>query len=601
MVTSLRMTGSPGGSRTYNLGSAAGAISFPRLLFGLLRQRFTGTVSLTQLEPAGERTIWVRGGMPVFCDWDSPEDRLGQLLLTAGAIDSAALARALAAQAAASSGGGPLGQVLVDLQLIDESTRSNALREQCTRKLVRMFARDVIADEATVTAVEHAKGTNDELAQVNALALLLAGVEAHYDNSRVQAEMGTALSGDIVATPALTRYQRQFGFHSTDDAQILGALARGTTMRSLMIPGIDRGRALRIAYTLWVAQMLRVGDDALQSIAKGATAAATAQELESPVEAKAAATPPAKPPPPPPPKRADQNASGPKPTQSPSPAEVQAKRDDDEAFERTLVELEARIAAEANAFDMFALGLDADRQQIRAVWAELSKTYHPDALESTGRSALRSRVEKVFAALSEAYGVLSKQDEREQLREALELGGPLKVGEDTSAVVRNAFEAEMIARDADKLLGAKQWSRAVERFERAHTLSPQDSDIEAALHYCTFRAASTPDPSVSSGGDLQRAQQTIAQLTKILADAPACARAHYFLGLIQLGINDNADAKHSFARALELNPRNIDAERQLRALRIRERSASTSAAEARAKEEKRKSGFGGLLGLFKKD
>ncbi|KIG13263.1 DnaJ-class molecular chaperone CbpA [Enhygromyxa salina] len=574
-------------------------MSFPRLLFGLLRQRFTGTVSLTQREPAGERTIWVRGGMPVFCDWVSPEDRLGEMLVRDGAIDLAGLERGLAALAA--SNGKLLGQVLVDLQLIDEPTRTSALREQCTRRLVHVFARDGIAEQVTVTAVEHDKGKDDELGQINALALLLAGVEAHYDNSRIQAEMGTALSGDMVATPALARYQRQFGFNAADDSQILGALSRGTTMRSLMIPGIDRGRALRIAYTLWVAQMLRVGDDALQSIAKGATAAASTATSSSPVAAAPATPEPAAEPPPPaapkppvrpPPPPSSKSASKP----PPSPAEPKrAKREDDETFERILVELEGRVSAEANAFAMFGLEPDADRKQIRAVWSELSKAYHPDALESTGRAPLRSRVEKVFAALSEAYGVLSKQEEREKLREALEMGGPIKAGEDTSAVVRNAFEAEMIARDADKLLSAKQWNRAAELFQKAHALSPQDSDIEAALHYSTFRAS-------ADGNDRQRAVQTITQLAGIIENAPACARAHYFTGLIQLGIDETTSAKHSFGDALRLNPRNIDAERQLRALRIRERSGSTSAAETKTKkDEKKKSGFGGLLGLFKKD
>ncbi|PRQ09612.1 J domain-containing protein [Enhygromyxa salina] len=584
------MTSSTGGSRTYSLGSGAGAVSFPRLLFGLLRQRFTGTVSLTQLDPAGERTIWVRGGMPVFCDWHSPDDLLGEMLVSDGAIDMHGLERGLAELASSGASGGAsggrlLGQVLVDLQLIDETTRTNALREQCTRKLVRVFAREVIGEQVTVTAVEHDKGNDDELGQVNALALLLAGVEAHYDNSRIQAEMGTALSGDMVATPALARYQRQFGFNAADDPQILGALARGTTMRSLMIPGIDRGRALRVAYTLWVAQMLRVGDDALQSIAKGATAAASGPT-------PAAVPKPPEPPPtkstakPPPPK----SASKPPPPAAAEPK--RAKRDDDEAFERTLVELEARVAAEANAFAMFDLELDADRKQIRAVWSELSKTYHPDALESTGRASLRSRVEQVFAALSEAYGVLSKQEEREKLREALEMGGPLKAGEDTSAVVRNAFEAEMIARDADKLLSAKQWTRAAALFEKAHTLSPQDSDIEAALHYSTFRAS-------TAGDDRKRAVSTITQLAKVIEQAPACARAHYFTGLIQLGIDENTNAKHSFGDAIRLDPRNIDAERQLRALRIRERSSSTGA-PAGKKDDKKKGSFGGLLGLFKK-
>ena len=107
----------------------------PRLLFALLRQRFTGTVTLGQREPAGERTIWVRGGMPVFCDWVSEPDRLGDMLLMSGSIDIDGLERALATAAEA---GKLLGEVLVNLGLLDERGRTRALREQCTRKLVHL-------------------------------------------------------------------------------------------------------------------------------------------------------------------------------------------------------------------------------------------------------------------------------------------------------------------------------------------------------------------------------------------------------------------------------------------------------------------------------
>ena len=235
---------------------------------------------------------------------------------------------------------------------------------------------------------------------------------------------------------------------------------------------------------------------------------------------------------------------------------------------------------------MFGLELDADRKQIRAAWAELSKTYHPDSLEGAGRSKLRDRVGQVFAALSEGYGVLSDKQQREQLSEALAAsGGTLRAGEDTATVVRNAFEAELLARDADKLLQGREWARASELYVRAHALSPKDSDIEAALVYSDFR---------NNGGE---PRAVILRFTQILDETPNCGRALYFKGLIELGINDSGAAKLSFAQAHKLDPRNIDAERQLRAIVLRERGVSTAKAEA--KEEKKR-GFG-LRNLFKKD
>ncbi len=581
------------GSRTISLDPDRGGISIPRLYFALLRQRFTGTLTLTQREPAGARSVWFRGGMPVFTDWQSDPDRLGELLVRVGLLDAAGLERALTAHA---SGNGLLGEILVGLELISDAVRIDALRDQCARKLVHGFARDSLGPEVTVNASEHDEGKADGLAQINVLALLLRGVSEHFDDQRIRAELGSALAGDLVTTPAMPKYERQFGFEP-GDAPILSALARGVTMSRLLTPSIDPTRARQIVYTLWAAQMLRVGDDAVQAIAKGATAAAAAQKLgvtigmqsqmaSSRPRAKPTTGQPAPKPaaskPEPKPSAATRSAA----TRSAAPPAPEPEPADD-GFEAGLVALEAKIADEAHAFALFGLELDAERKQIRAVWAELSKAYHPDALEGAGRSGLRERVERVFAALSEAYGVLSDKTQREQLREALSAsGGTLKAGEDTAAVVRNAFEAELIARDADKLLKAREWARAAELFGRAHALSPKDSDIEAALLYAEFRR-----------GDASDAASTITKLAKVVEDTPNCARAYYFKGLVELGVNASSAAKQSFATAHELDPRNIDAERQLRAIKLRERGSSASKSESK---DDKKRGFG-LRGLFKKD
>lgn len=574
--------------RTINLDPAAGGVGFPRLLFALLRQRFTGTVQVSQADPAGARTIWVRGGMPVFTDWSSA-DTLGDMLLHGGAIDARGFERGLTALR---SGNGLLGEILVGLELIDERTRTAYLRQQATLKITRMFETGALGPEALVTAVEHGKGQDDELAQINVLALIFAGVREHYDEARIRSELGAGLDGDLVATPAVARYERQFGFADTD-AQVLSGLGRGVTLGGLLVPGVDRPRALHVLYTLWACQMLRAGDDATQAIAKGATAGGAGHQLGASLVDSSGDSSGAKPKPRPKP------ASSPKPAATASaeprararskPAEADTKgaatkatakaqaAPPDGAFETRLVELEAKIADKANAFALFGLSADASRKDVRDIWAELSKTYHPDGLEGAGRSQLRPRVEAVFAALSEAYSLLSNKEEREQLRASVEAAGDVKSDEDTATVVRNAFEAEIMARDADKLLKARSYDRAREIYERAHALSPNDSDIEAALHYSRFRA----------GNQGLSATDTLERLGEVITVTPNCARAHYFKGLIHLGLDDLGLAKTCFADSLRLDGRNIDAQRQLRAIKIRERGT----AEPKAKSEDKK-GFG---------
>jgi hypothetical protein len=121
------------GSRQYRLQE----LGIPRLLFALLRSRFTGTLTIPQSVPEpGMRTIWFRGGMPIFTDWISPPDVLGEVLLAKAMLSPAAYQDGLVAMARE---GGLLGQVLVRAGVLDRRSLAEALRTQCTRKLVHAF------------------------------------------------------------------------------------------------------------------------------------------------------------------------------------------------------------------------------------------------------------------------------------------------------------------------------------------------------------------------------------------------------------------------------------------------------------------------------
>lgn len=560
-----------------------GGLSVPRLLFGLLRQRFTGIMHVDQPGPSEQvpRRVWFRGGMPVFTDWALQTAVLGELLLSRGAVDTAQLQSALMVLADPNDTR-LLGQILLEEGVIDQTTLTATLRQQCAHKLEALFAvgQDGSA-EVVLEAVAHNVGKSDGLAQVNVLALLLHGIDSQYPVPRIEEEMGAALQGDLVATAAFPRYQAQFGFRPTD-ARILEALCRGGRLESIVGPGAPRDRTLALVYALWASQMLRTGEDAARAIAQGATAQAAAipapgqKTKPSPAKAKAtpskvAPAPPVEPKPKPKPARVETKPAPPppkpaaKPKAPPPPKAAKpdpAPSEPADAFEAELEVLEDKVKADAHAFNLFGVELDADRKTVRAAWNELSQRFHPDALEGMGRSALRGRVEPVFAALSEAYSTLSNKEEREQLRLVLEAGGTGKSTEDASRVVRNAVEAEMIARDGDKLLKKGGYDRALEAYRRALELSPEDSDVQAALQWCLYQL---------SDKKAQAANLALANLATVIEAAPKCARAHYYRGMVLMGMNNEALAKAAFHAALEADKRFVDAERQIRAIRLRKK------------------------------
>jgi tetratricopeptide (TPR) repeat protein len=569
-------------------------VSVPRLVFALLHQRFTGVLQLEQPgQAAAPRTVWVQGGMPVFTDWIEPTDMLGQILVSQGLLGDADLYAALAQ---ADAGNHRLGQVLVAHGRITPPQLSDALRKQCARKLAHLFALrtgrvDVIADP-------HEVGNGDGLEKLNVLELIQAAVGLYYDEARVATEMGAALTAPVRATAALKKYISHFRFRPADE-DILRALTDGTDLARLeAMPGVTRRRAAQLIYTLWACQMLHVGAAATTTEAAQPTpppASARPRTSTAPMVSHAP-RPPAEPSAPPQPPVDARDADAPvaprgrpgtmpesgesrrpraqtqadlgTPTQAESAEHTPAH--DAESFASELQRLEALVEKNAHAFELFALPLDATKKQVRHAWGDLSRIFHPDALQSRGLGHLRERVSTVFAALSEAHRVLGDAQEREKLAEQVKAGDYGKPKSDETARVRAAFEAEMLAKDGDKLLRNNRFDRALERFREAAELDPEEPDIQAAIVWCEFQvsAKSTDDHVLANG-----------KLGEILQAFPNIARAYYFRGFVLAGLGHDPLAIEAFSRALALDPRLIDAERQARALRMKRSSPSPAASK----------------------
>jgi tetratricopeptide (TPR) repeat protein len=228
--------------------------SVARLLFELLRGRFTGTLEMSQPPPhSGERTVWFQGGMPVFTDWFDERDSLGQIAVEQDAIGKDDLRKAMAEKTA----GQLLGDALEKMGAIDAEKLREALRTQCKRKLAHLFA--LKSGQMVVRRTDHGVGKGDGLGQVSVLELILMGVTEHYDETRVALEMGEAATGHLTATGSLGRYAAHFRFMK-GDKPILQALARGSNLDHLAsLSGVGSRRAAQVTFTLWCCEMLETG------------------------------------------------------------------------------------------------------------------------------------------------------------------------------------------------------------------------------------------------------------------------------------------------------------------------------------------------------
>jgi curved DNA-binding protein CbpA len=529
--------------------------------------------------------------MPVLTDWVAPAEVLGQVLLGHRLIDEGQLARALESSAAT---GGLLGQHLLDHGALDRPRLLEGLRQQCMRKLMHLFA--LQGGEAAVT-VGDAAGLEADLLPLNVLGLLLMGVSVTYDEVRVAAEMGATLEETLRVTGALARYRSHFGFRAGDEA-VLQGLEKGAQLAQLAtLPGTSMRRAAQLVYTLWACQMLKTGAAAEVAPPPAASASVPGRPsvpMPPPIAGRPVAAPPVpttgRPTVPTPAPVAGRPGAA--PPAAAAPASPRARGDTppdleaataaaDDGFIAELEALEAKLAAEVHAFELFGVPLSATKRDVRGAWTELSRKFHPDALQSQGRGHLRERVNDVFAALSEAQQVLGDAEQRDKLRAAIEKGDhePRKDGQDATARARAVFQSELLAKEGDKLLRANRFDRALERYREAAIYDADEPDLKAAIAWCEYQL------SAKSPGDVVRIRTVLAE---VIEQAPRIARAHHFLGFVLSDLGRRNAAIEAFRTAARLDPRLIDAERQARALELRSASSEVPPPVKRS----------GLKGLF---
>lgn len=519
------------------------AIGLPRLVFALLRQRFSGLVVLQQPAPhAGERTVWFQGGMPIFTDWVSEPDALGQVLVETGQLTAEERDRAALAlnppydPAAAPVARERFGHFLVRRRLLTTAQLRKALRVQCARKLVHCFA--LRSGEARVTGSESTEVDEHTAgAQVNALELIFAGVSAHYEIGRIAIEMARLFEAPLRIRSSLERYRTHFHFTPADEAVVAGFQPKATIVEVAARTGQTRVRVAQIAYTLWACQMLT----AAETLAREATTGAQAIT------------------PPPAPVRKASIGAG-----TGEPGRIAE-------FAAELERLEAAVRAGAHAFELMGVPVSAGRAEVRAAWHGLSRRFHPDALAHQELGHLRERSAAVFASLNEAYQILSDTRQREELASLLRAGGRPSGPPAPAPTTQAILESEMLAREADKLLRAGNFERALERYRKAAALSPDEVELQAAIAWCEYQR---------SGDKAPLRGPTEVTLRGVLARRPRCARAHYYLGLLYVHANDDEAALASFTSALDIEPEMLDAKRQIHAIELRNSAPSSSSASS---------------------
>lgn len=246
--------------------------------------------------------------------------------------------------------------------------------------------------------------------------------------------------------------------------------------------------------------------------------------------------------------------------------------------------LRSKIVSKADAVDaqshyeVLGVAKSAAKEDIQKAFFALAKVWHPDKLPSA-LGDVRDACSKVFSRLSEAHQTLMDPARRVDYDNALRDGtGSLEEQQKVQEVLEasnNYQKALILLKRSDPALGE-------ELARKALAADPTQADYLALVTWLDSQKPAN-----------QNRDKTLLLITK-LDDAlklnANCERAYYFRGMLHKRTDNLKQAMKDLKRAVELNPHNLDAAREIRLHGMR--SASTPP---------KPDSIGGLFGkLFKK-
>jgi tetratricopeptide (TPR) repeat protein len=187
---------------------------------------------------------------------------------------------------------------------------------------------------------------------------------------------------------------------------------------------------------------------------------------------------------------------------------------------------------------------------LKSSYLQLAKVYHPDTVPPNAPPEMRKLKEDVLSLLNEAYSALASDAQRNDYIDELE--AKEQVGDlDVQAILA----AEEDFQRATMLAKARKYAEALALLESCIQMNPKEGEFYAWRGFCRF-----------FGAQDKRAMRNavLEDLLRALELSPRCAVAWQFQGQVFKLLNETQHAKQAFQKTLEMDPGNVEAQRELR-------------------------------------
>ena len=213
------------------------------------------------------------------------------------------------------------------------------------------------------------------------------------------------------------------------------------------------------------------------------------------------------------------------------------------ALRQVLEELKSK-----NHFEVLGVPSTAEGSAFKVAFFKLAKTYHPDTAVGAPPEVASLKA-AIFSRMNEAYSVLDNPKRRAEYIDGLQNGGSAKID------VANVLAAEEKYAKVAILLRNRKYQDALALMDEVLALCPKEGEFIACRAFTAFLVA--PDKAAEK----PRAIRAIEEGIKL---NPRCVEAFIFRGHIEKLTGDTARARTSFQKALEINPKHVEAQRELK-------------------------------------
>ncbi|MBQ4334171.1 MAG: DnaJ domain-containing protein [Myxococcaceae bacterium] len=213
------------------------------------------------------------------------------------------------------------------------------------------------------------------------------------------------------------------------------------------------------------------------------------------------------------------------------------------ALRQVLEELKSK-----NHFEVLGVPPTAEGSAFKVAFFKLAKTYHPDTAIGAPPEVASLKA-AIFSRMNEAYSVLDNPKRRAEYIDGLQNGGSSKID------VANVLAAEEKYAKVAIFLRNRRYQDALALMDEVIALCPKEGEFIACRAFTAFLVAQ------DKAAEKPRAIRAIEEGIKL---NPRCVEAFIFRGHIEKLTGDTARARASFQKALEINPKHVEAQRELK-------------------------------------